>query len=214
MCRLGAQGWAALVCRSLLAGSLHFLSCPPQPHRLPRHPSPRRARRSPRSPAGPAGLQQRAERLARQAADLEEESKRAEAQACYLAKEAEQLGGKWEGVVAWWWLVGRHGTACRQCMRFAVGRCPTSRDACPVAVQSPPPHPLCSAGRPEAGSGGRAGAGGVPGGWVAWNGILKHLCSLRLLAAACRFHLGSRRAGSWAAAPALLASLHFDWSKG
>ena len=47
-----------------------------------------------RSPSWQATPQQRAARLARQAADLEEESKRVEAQACYLRKEAEQLGGE------------------------------------------------------------------------------------------------------------------------
>ncbi len=40
------------------------------------------------------GPMQRAARLARQAADLEEESKRVEAQACYLHREAAQLGGE------------------------------------------------------------------------------------------------------------------------
>jgi hypothetical protein len=38
-------------------------------------------------------LLQLAERLARHAASLEEESKREEAKACYLASEAEHLGG-------------------------------------------------------------------------------------------------------------------------
>ncbi|KAI7841161.1 hypothetical protein COHA_005127 [Chlorella ohadii] len=46
----------------------------------------------PTSPRSPVGPMQRAARLARQAADLEEESKRVEAQACYLHREAAQLG--------------------------------------------------------------------------------------------------------------------------
>jgi hypothetical protein len=48
-------------------------------------------------PRGRRGLLQRAERLARQAADLEEEAKRTEAQAFYLIREADQLEGERAG---------------------------------------------------------------------------------------------------------------------
>jgi hypothetical protein len=48
-------------------------------------------------PRGRRGLLQRAERLARQAADLEEEAKRTEAKAFYLIREADQLEGERAG---------------------------------------------------------------------------------------------------------------------
>ena len=49
-------------------------------------------------PQGQRSLLQRAERLARQAADLEEEAKRKEAQAFYLIREADQLEGERAGL--------------------------------------------------------------------------------------------------------------------
>ena len=116
-------------------------------------------------PRGRRGLLQRAERLARQAADLEEEAKRTEAKAFYLIREADQLEGERVG-----------GASCVVLCRGAAhssAHMPSPRGTGgPMRLLQEHLKLLtlfsevlaCSAEQQQAGEGAGPGAGGAAGG--------------------------------------------------